>query len=82
MLTNESNDDFDNCVLKYTGFSVSKGLDDIDHVMKTKIGTPRYMAPVIQIELFLKYFTFQYIFLTKELFNNNKPNFNYKIDIW
>ena len=40
MLTNESNNDFEKCVLKYTGFSVSKGLEDIDHVMKTKIGTP------------------------------------------
>ena len=52
MLTNKSNNDFENCVLKYTGFSVSKGLEDIDHVMKTKIGTPRYMAPVIQIKYF------------------------------
>jgi serine/threonine protein kinase len=47
MLMNTTNNDFENSVLKYTGFSLSKGLEEIDHVMKTKIGTPRYMAPVI-----------------------------------
>ena len=33
------------------GFSLSKGLEEIDHVMKTKVGTPRYMAPVWYLKI-------------------------------